>query len=99
MIGTLKTEVTDARKTAEELEKKFHDTADQLDYTKSELEEMKRQNQQLQKKLQEAAQGHGGKFIQDSRKNSTIQGTDPQESENEFSEEEPLSDDGKNSQK
>lgn len=57
LIKSLKTEAEQARKASEELEKKFHDTSEQLDGAKSELEEAKRQNQLLEKKLQEALQG------------------------------------------
>lgn len=39
------------------MEKKFHETAETLDTTKSALEEAKKQNQLLEKKLQEALQG------------------------------------------
>lgn len=57
LIKLLKTEAEQARKASEELEKKFHDTAEQLDNTKSALEEAKKQNQLLEKKLQEALAG------------------------------------------
>lgn len=57
LIKLLKTEAEQARKTSEELEKKFHDTAEQLDNTKSALEEAKKQNQLLEKRLQEALAG------------------------------------------
>lgn len=57
LIKLLKTEAEQARKASEELEKKFHDTAEQLDSTKSALEDAKKQNQLLEKRLQEALAG------------------------------------------
>lgn len=42
----------------EELEKKYNTAAEQLDSTKSEVEDLKRQKQELEKKLQAALQGN-----------------------------------------
>ncbi|XP_018336830.1 DNA ligase 1 isoform X2 [Agrilus planipennis] len=53
LMKTLKSEAEEARKTAEELEKKFHTAANQLDNTRSELEELRRQKMMLEKKLQD----------------------------------------------
>lgn len=56
LVKALKDEAVEAKKTAEELEKKYHDTADQLDVVKTDLDEARRQNQILEKKLQQALQ-------------------------------------------
>lgn len=56
-MTSLKSEAADARKVAKDLEVKFHDAANQLDNTKSELEEVRKQKQALEKKLMESLQG------------------------------------------
>lgn len=56
LVKALKDEAVEAKKAAEELEKKYHDTADQLDVVKTDLDEARRQNQLLEKKLQQALQ-------------------------------------------
>ncbi|KAB0791527.1 hypothetical protein PPYR_03327 [Photinus pyralis] len=57
MLTTLKSEAADARKTAEDLKQKFHEASNQLDNTKSELEEVRKQKQVLEKKLTETLSG------------------------------------------
>ncbi|RZC34860.1 intracellular protein transport protein USO1-like [Asbolus verrucosus] len=57
LINSLKKETEQARKTSEEVEKKYMEVTEQLDNTKFQLEEQKKQNQLLEKKLQEALQG------------------------------------------
>ncbi|GJQ78230.1 hypothetical protein Trydic_g2559 [Trypoxylus dichotomus] len=57
MIKSLKSEVEEARKTSEELEKKYSQTAEELDSKKMELEEAKKQTRELEKKIQELTQG------------------------------------------
>ncbi|KRT86024.1 hypothetical protein AMK59_2933 [Oryctes borbonicus] len=57
MIKSLKSEVEDARKTSEELEKKYSQSAEELDSKKMELEEAKKQNRELEKKILELTQG------------------------------------------
>lgn len=62
IINSLKSEAEQARKTSEELEKKFQTASEKLDSTKSELDEAKKQNQQLEKKLQEALKGNAAQM-------------------------------------
>ncbi|XP_001809098.1 uncharacterized protein LOC658131 isoform X1 [Tribolium castaneum] len=57
LIQSLRKESEQARKTSEEVEKKFAEATEQLDNTRFQLEEQKKQNQILEKKLQEALQG------------------------------------------
>lgn len=57
MLTSLKSEAADARKTAEDLQKKYHEASNQLDNTKSELEEVRKQKQVLEKKLHETLSG------------------------------------------
>ncbi|KAF5290068.1 hypothetical protein FQA39_LY14849 [Lamprigera yunnana] len=57
LVTTLKTEAADALKTAENLEKKYQEASDQLDNTKSELEEIRKQKLFLEKRLQETLSG------------------------------------------
>ncbi|CAH1972888.1 unnamed protein product [Acanthoscelides obtectus] len=57
VIQSLKKEVEEARKTGKELEKKYNVTAEELDSSKSMVEDLKRQNSMLEKKLQEAQSG------------------------------------------
>ncbi|XP_053958674.1 glutamic acid-rich protein isoform X6 [Anastrepha ludens] len=57
-MNSLKQEAEDARKTAKDLEKKYHDTGELLDQAKSEIEEQKRSIQLLERKLAQALQGN-----------------------------------------
>lgn len=57
LIQSLKKEAEQARKTSEDVEKKFIDITEQFDNTKFQLEESKKQNQILERKLQDALQG------------------------------------------
>lgn len=51
LVKALKNEAEEAQKTSKLLEKKYHDIAEQLDSSKSEIEEQKRQIAMLEKKL------------------------------------------------
>lgn len=53
----MKKEVEEARRTSQDVEKKYTQTAEQLDSAKAQIEDMKRQNQMLEKRLQEAMHG------------------------------------------
>nr|XP_023016702.1 DNA ligase 1-like isoform X4 [Leptinotarsa decemlineata] len=57
VIESLKKEAEEARKTSEDLEKKYISAAEELDSVKAMLEDMKRQNQMLERKIQESASG------------------------------------------
>lgn len=57
MIKGLKKEAEEARKTSQDLEKKYNKAAEELDSTKSKMDDLKRQNQMLEKRLQEAMAG------------------------------------------
>lgn len=57
IIKSLKKEVDEARKTGVDLEKKYNHAAEELDCTKSQIEDLRRQNQILEKRLQESLQG------------------------------------------
>ncbi|XP_074029078.1 uncharacterized protein isoform X8 [Leptinotarsa decemlineata] len=57
VIESLKKEAEEARKTSEDLEKKYTSAAEELDSVKAMLEDMKRQNQMLERKIQESASG------------------------------------------
>ncbi|XP_056647873.1 DNA ligase 1-like isoform X3 [Diorhabda sublineata] len=57
VIQGLKKEVEEARKTSQDLEAKYTQTAEELDTTKAKMEELKRQNQMLERKLQDAMMG------------------------------------------
>jgi chromosome segregation ATPase len=81
LIQSLKKEAEQARKTSEEVEKKFTEATEQLDNTKFQLEETKKQNQLLEKKLQEALQGKRTSISKD-----MVNG---EESEDEICEDEP----------
>lgn len=58
-LDSLKQEAEEARSTAKELEKKYHETGEMLDQSKSEIEEQKRQIQLLERKLAQVLQGGG----------------------------------------
>lgn len=53
----MRKEVEEARKTGNDLEKKYNQVAEELDAAKAQAEEFKRHNQMLEKKLQESLQG------------------------------------------
>lgn len=53
----MKKEVEEARKSSQDVEKKYKQAAEDLDSAKSQLDDMKRQNQLLEKRLQEVMQG------------------------------------------
>nr|XP_022908960.1 DNA ligase 1-like [Onthophagus taurus] len=57
LITSLKQEAQEARKTSEELEKKYSQATEELDTKKTELEEAKKQNRELERKLQEYLTG------------------------------------------
>lgn len=92
LIKSLKSEVEEARKTSEEVEKKFKATADQLDTTKNELEDAKKQNQLLEKKLQEALQGKRHSI---SQKQASVTKEEETDYESESEEEEEGDEDAK----
>ncbi|XP_054747698.1 DNA ligase 1 isoform X2 [Anastrepha obliqua] len=71
-MNSLKQEAEDARKTAKDLEKKYHDTGELLDQAKSEIEEQKRSIQMLERKLAQALQGGGS--LNGSRRPSDVHG-------------------------
>ncbi|XP_049839338.1 serine/arginine repetitive matrix protein 1 [Schistocerca gregaria] len=50
-IKKLREQMREAQKATEELEKKYHDTAGQLDMTRAEVDDLQRKNQALEKKL------------------------------------------------
>lgn len=54
LVKSLKAEAEEAQKTSKLLEKKYADTAGQLDAVKSEVEEQKRKIAELEKKLAQA---------------------------------------------
>lgn len=54
LVSSLKQEAEDARKAAKEAEKKYLQATDTLDTTKGELDEAKRQNEILERKLEQA---------------------------------------------
>lgn len=55
-VNSLKTDAEEARKTNKDLEKKYQDTAEELDIAKGEIEEQKRTILQLERKLSQALQ-------------------------------------------
>jgi hypothetical protein len=57
IVKSLKKETEEAQKTSKLLEKKYHDTAEQLDGAQKEIEEQKRLIANLEKKLQVIALG------------------------------------------
>lgn len=56
-MKSLKKEVEEARKTSSDLEKKYTQAAEDLDSAKSQVDDLRRQNQMLEKRLQETLQG------------------------------------------
>jgi chromosome segregation ATPase len=54
LVSSLKNEVTSTKRVADDLQKRYHKTAEHLDEVESELEEMKRKNAELEKKLEQA---------------------------------------------
>lgn len=54
LVSSLKREVTETKRVADDLEKKYHRAAEELDDVQSELEETKRKNAELEKKLEQA---------------------------------------------
>ncbi|XP_028131614.2 DNA ligase 1-like isoform X3 [Diabrotica virgifera virgifera] len=82
IIG-LKKEAEQARKTSQDLEKKYTTAAEELDATKAKMEELRRQNQALEKRVQDAMMGK--RFsISDRKQSGAAQGSD-----DEFELEEP----------
>ncbi|XP_030747549.1 glutamic acid-rich protein isoform X2 [Sitophilus oryzae] len=86
VIKTLKKEAEDSRKNAEQVEKKYTEAVKNLDTTKLQLEEFKRKNVELEKKLLDAI---GGKrvSISHSRQNSVANGNEDEDMEDESEEE------------
>lgn len=54
LVSSLKREVTETKRVADDLQKKYHRAAEELDEVQSELEEQKRKNAELEKKLEQA---------------------------------------------
>lgn len=54
LVNNLKMEVEKAKETADNLEKQYLEAAEERDTAQSELEEMKRRNAELEKKLEQA---------------------------------------------
>lgn len=52
-MNSLREEVEEARKISTDLEKKYNQVAEELDSTKAHVDDLKRQNQMLEKRLQE----------------------------------------------
>ncbi|CAH0549446.1 unnamed protein product [Brassicogethes aeneus] len=90
IIKSLKTEAEQAKKHSEELEKKYRESAEQLDGTKSQLEEIRRQNRELERKLMDA--GSGKRISITDRKASMANGGDNSDLDFGSSEEEEESD-------
>ncbi|XP_014363173.2 glutamic acid-rich protein isoform X2 [Papilio machaon] len=57
LVNNLKMEVEKAKETADNLEKQYLEAAEERDTAQSELEEMKRRNAELEKKLEQALSG------------------------------------------
>ncbi|CAG9821386.1 unnamed protein product [Phaedon cochleariae] len=72
---SLRKEANEARKTSQELEKKYTQAAEELDSTKAQMEDLRRQNQMLEKKLQEASLGKRVS-ISDGKHNAQGNGSD-----------------------
>ncbi|KAJ8978350.1 hypothetical protein NQ317_002659 [Molorchus minor] len=85
LIKSLKTEAEEARKASTELEKKYTQAAEDLDATKSQMDDLRRQNQILEKRLQEI--GQGKKLSLSDRKHSTAKDSDEEIEEEETEEE------------
>lgn len=83
----MKKEAEQARKTSQDLEKKYTQAAEQLDSNKMKLDEVMRQNQMLEKRLQDALQGKRLSFSD--RKESVVNG---EETNDEMEEEESTED-------
>ncbi|XP_077295619.1 sarcomere length short isoform X2 [Arctopsyche grandis] len=73
LVSSLKREVTETKRVADDLEKKYHRAAEELDDTQSELEEIKRKNAELEKKLEQALKGIVHSSTQGSRRPSHAQ--------------------------
>ncbi|CAH1099441.1 unnamed protein product [Psylliodes chrysocephalus] len=86
VIKGLKKEAEEARKTSQDLEKKYNKAAEELDSTKSKMDDLKRQNQMLEKRLQEAMAGK--RFSISDRKHSGAGNGSDDEVEDEEPEEE-----------
>lgn len=56
VIQGLKEEISSTKKNAEEIERKYHETSDKVEVMQFNLEEQKRQNQLLEKKIQQMLQ-------------------------------------------
>ncbi|PSN41493.1 hypothetical protein C0J52_07209 [Blattella germanica] len=56
----LRKELDEAQKTADEMESKFHDTLGQLDMARTDIEELQRKNQVLERKLQASILNQNG---------------------------------------
>lgn len=59
-MQSVRKEAEEARKISNELEKKYNVVSEELITAKSQVDELKRQNQMLEKRLQEVNQG---KFV------------------------------------
>ncbi|XP_074029180.1 uncharacterized protein isoform X10 [Leptinotarsa decemlineata] len=84
VIESLKKEAEEARKTSEDLEKKYTSAAEELDSVKAMLEDMKRQNQMLERKIQESASGKKISILDRKQSNAKGEGSD-----DDFEDEEP----------
>nr|XP_023016703.1 DNA ligase 1-like isoform X5 [Leptinotarsa decemlineata] len=84
VIESLKKEAEEARKTSEDLEKKYISAAEELDSVKAMLEDMKRQNQMLERKIQESASGKKISILDRKQSNAKGEGSD-----DDFEDEEP----------
>ncbi|XP_045468896.1 glutamic acid-rich protein isoform X1 [Harmonia axyridis] len=58
-IKSLQQEADQARKVKDEMEKKYHETSDHLENTKAELEDVKKEKLELEKRLQDILQVNG----------------------------------------
>lgn len=54
LVSSLKREVSETKRVADDLERKYHRAAEELDEVQSEMEETKRKNLELEKKLEQA---------------------------------------------
>ncbi|XP_044763043.1 glutamic acid-rich protein isoform X2 [Coccinella septempunctata] len=110
-IKSLQQEADQARKVKEEMEKKYHQASDQLENTKAELEDIKKDKLELEKRLQDILQVNGtyhtwsynmingGKRGSLARQISTVNGEESVEEEESESSEESENDDEETKQK
>ncbi|KAL3272275.1 hypothetical protein HHI36_022755 [Cryptolaemus montrouzieri] len=77
-IKNLQQEADQARKTKDEMEKKYHEASDALENTKSELEDIKKEKLELEKRLQDVLQGKRGSLA---KQTSIVNGEETEEEE------------------